>query len=194
MTASNGARPTNCFPAGRVARVIQRCGLALTGALCGLFVVAHLAKANVDVFDSIGVVFAMLRFGIIGFHFGNDITPRSQEARIDVRPKADVICNAAAAFLATVSGLVSVYVVVFDEVLPVVWVAIVALCWLFGATMQIIMRLRARMTSGRRKTSRDCHTADGWAPTMAHQPTRSKCPSGIQSGVASAERRLGEAI
>jgi hypothetical protein len=103
----------------------------------------------------------MIRFGIIGFHLGNDTAPLPQEARIGVSPKADVIevCNAAGAFLATVSTLVSVYFIVFDEVLPVVWVVIVALCWLFGVTMQIIVRL---MTLGRRKTSRDCHTMDGW--------------------------------
>jgi hypothetical protein len=67
MTIRNEARSSKCFPVGRVTHVVQRCGLATTGALCGLFVVAHLAKANVDVFDSIGLVFAMLRFGIIGF-------------------------------------------------------------------------------------------------------------------------------
>jgi hypothetical protein len=174
MTITNGARPTNCFPAGRVAHVVQRCGLAITGALCGLFVVAHLAKANVDVFDSIGLVFAMIRFGIIGFHLGNDIAPLSREAGIGITPKADVIeaYNAAGAFLATVASLVSVYVVVFDEVLPVVWTVIVALCWLFGVTMQIIVRLRVRMTLERRKNLKECRPMDGSAPATAHQPRR----------------------
>jgi hypothetical protein len=150
MTIRNGARPTNCFPAGRVAHVVQRCGLAMTGALCGLFVVARLAKANVDTFDSIGVVFAMIRFGIIGFRLGNNTAPLSQDTRIGVSPKADVIeaYNAAGAFLATVAALVSLYVVVFDEVLPVGWVVIVALYWLFGMTMQIIERLRVRRRGG----------------------------------------------
>ena len=183
MTIRNGARPTNCFPAGRVAHVVQQCGLAIRGALCGLFVVGHLANDNVDVFDSIGLVFAMIRFGIIGSHLGNDIASHSREAGIGVTPKADVIetYNTAGAFLATVATLVSVYVAVFDEVLPVVWVVIVTLCWLFGVTMQIIVRLRLQMTTlGRRKTLRDCHTTDGWAPTTAHQPTRSKCESGIR--------------
>jgi hypothetical protein len=117
MTIRNGARPVTCFPTGRVAHVVKRCGLAITGALCGLFVVKHLANANVDVFDSIGLVFAMIRFGIIGFHLGNDIAPPSREAEIGVTPKADVIeaYNAAGAFLPTVATLVSVYVVVFDE-------------------------------------------------------------------------------
>jgi hypothetical protein len=120
--------------------------VAITGALCGLFVVARLAKANVDAFDSISVVLAMIRFGIIAWYLGNDIAPLSQEARIGVSPKPDVIevCNAAGTFLATVAALISVYVVVFDQVLSVVWVVVVALCWLFGVTMQIIVRLRVR--------------------------------------------------
>ena len=174
MTIRNDARSSNCFPVGRVAHVVQRCGLAITGALCGLFVVAHLAKANVDAFDSIGLVFAMLRFGIIGFHLGNDIAPLSREAGIDLSPKADAIelHDAAGAFLVTVAALVSVYVVVFDEVLPVVWRVIVALCWLSGVTMQVIVRLRVRTTLGRRKTSRECRTTDGWASATAHQPRR----------------------
>jgi hypothetical protein len=196
MTTRNSVRPTNCFPAGKVAHVVQRCGLAITGVLCGLFVVAHLAKANVDVFDSVGLVFAMIRFGIIGFHLGNDIAPLSRKARIGVSPKADVIeiYNSAGAFLATVAAMVSVYVVVFDEVLPAVWVAIVALCWSFGVTMQIIVRLRVRTTLGRRKTSRDCHTTDGWGADDGASTYSKQCQSGIQSGVANAERGLGDAI
>jgi hypothetical protein len=116
----------------------------------------------------------MLRFGIIGFHLGNDITPLSREAGIDLSPKADALelHDAAGAFLVTVAALVSVYVVVFDEVLPVVWRVIVALCWLSGVTMQVIVRLRVRMTLGRRKTSRECRTTDGWASATAHQPRR----------------------
>jgi hypothetical protein len=163
MTTRNGARPTNCFAATRVARVVQRCGLAMTGALCGLFVVAHLANDNVNVFESTGLIFAMIRFGIIGFQLGNDIAPPSREGGIGVGPKADVIevYSAAGAFVATVASLVSVYVVVFDDVLPIVWVVIITLCWLFGVAMQIIVRLRVRMPLGRQKTSRACHTTDG---------------------------------
>jgi hypothetical protein len=164
MTTRNGARPTNCFSATWVAQVVQRWGLAMTGALCGLVVVAHLANANVNVFESTGLIFAMIRFGIIGFQLGNDIAPLSREPGIGVGPKADLIevYNAAGAFVATMASLVSVYVVVFDEVLPIVWVVIVALCWLFGVAMQIIVRLRVRMTLGRQKTSRACQTTDGW--------------------------------
>ena len=147
MTNRNDAKTGNPFPMGRIAHVVQRCGLAITGALYGLFVAAHLTKANVDVFDSIGLALAMVRFGIIGFHLGSDIAPLSRKSRVGPGPKVDVIelLGAAGTFLATLATLASVYVVVFDEVLPVIWMVIVAFCWLFGVTMQIVVRLRVRM-------------------------------------------------
>jgi hypothetical protein len=193
MTIRSDTRSSNCFPLVKVTHVVQRCGLALTGAASGLFVAAHLAKANVDVFESIGLIFAMIRFGLIGFHLGNDITPRSREAGIGVSPKADVtkVYSAAGAFLVTVAALVSAYVVVFDEILPVVWVVIVALCWLSGATMQIIVLVRRRL--GRRTTPRDRHTTDGWAPTTAHQPSCKACSrnnANLASRVASRMRSV----
>jgi hypothetical protein len=171
MMNRNAARSTDHFTMGRVAYVVERFSLAVTGALCGLFVAAHLAKANVDVFDSVGLVFAMIRFGIIGFHIGNDVPPRPSRptqmgiSDVGLSPRVDVaeLLRAAGAFLATVAALVSVYVVVFDEVLPAIWIIIVGLCWLFGATMQIFVGIRARMTLARRETARRCRATDGWA-------------------------------
>jgi hypothetical protein len=195
MTIRSDTRSSNCFPLVKVTHIVQRCGLALTGAASGLFVAAHLVKANVDVFESIGLIFAMIRFGFIGFHLGNDITPLSREAGIGVSPKADVakVYSAAGAFLVTVAALVSAYVVVFEEGLPVVWVVIVALCWLSGATMQIIVRLRVRRRLGRRTTPRDRQTRDGWAPTTAHQPSCKACSrnnANLASRVASRMRSV----
>jgi hypothetical protein len=109
MTNRNDTGFSNRFPMCRITHVVERFSLTITGALSGLFVVAHLAKANVDVFDSIGLVFAMLRFGIIGFHLGNGVTPLSREAGIGPSPKADVVelHNAAGAFLATVAAQIA---------------------------------------------------------------------------------------
>jgi hypothetical protein len=36
----------------RWAHVLERTGLALTGAACGLFVAAHVARANIDLIGS----------------------------------------------------------------------------------------------------------------------------------------------
>src|SRR5258706_3472445 len=69
----------------RVAHVIQRIGLAMAGALCGLFVAALMLRANIDLFDSFGLAFAMMLFGLIGFYLGIDTTPPpSRASRFDI--------------------------------------------------------------------------------------------------------------
>lgn len=40
------------------AQVIERIGLAIMGALCGLFVAALVAEANIEAINSIGVLFS----------------------------------------------------------------------------------------------------------------------------------------
>lgn len=159
MTNRDDTRSSNRFPKGRVTHVLERFSLAITSVLSGLFVVAHLDKANVDVFDSVGLVFAMIRFGIIGFHLGNHIPPLPSRAYLigisDFRsgPRVDgtELLSAAGAFLGTVAALV--YVFVFDEVLPAIWIIVVGFCWLFGVTMQIIVGIRVRMTLAPRETA-----------------------------------------
>jgi len=39
-------------------QVIERIGLAIMGALCGLFVAALVAKANIEAINSVGVLFS----------------------------------------------------------------------------------------------------------------------------------------
>src|SRR5258708_20473411 len=69
----------------RVSHVIQRIGLAMAGALCGLFVAALMLRANIDLFDSFGLAFAMMLFGLIGFYLGIDTTPPpSRASRFDI--------------------------------------------------------------------------------------------------------------
>jgi hypothetical protein len=43
------------------------------GALCGLFVVALVAKANIGAINSIGVLLPVVLYGSVGFHFGTSI-------------------------------------------------------------------------------------------------------------------------
>ncbi len=124
----------------------------MAGALCGLYVAALLLRANVDLFESVGLVFAMMLFGFIGFYLGIDTPPPSSRASrfeiLDARlgPKVEPVemFGAAGTFLATAAALASVYVIVFDEDLPVIWTAIVGCWWLFGVAMQIVAGIAAR--------------------------------------------------
>jgi hypothetical protein len=53
--------PTRYYLNG-FAQVIERIGLAITGALCGLYVAALVARANIEAINSVG--------GILGSVFG----------------------------------------------------------------------------------------------------------------------------
>src|SRR3984893_18379982 len=55
------------------AQVIERMGLAIMGALCGLFVAALVAKANIEAINSIGVLFSVVLYAAVGFYFGTSI-------------------------------------------------------------------------------------------------------------------------
>ena len=124
----------------------------MAGALCGLFVAALMLRANIDLFDSFGLAFAMMLFGLIGFYLGIDTTPPpSRASRFDILdarlgPKVELVemFGGAGTFLATAAALASVYVVVFDEDLPVIWTVVVGCWWLFGVAMQIVAGIAAR--------------------------------------------------
>ena len=51
----------------RFAQVMERIGLAIMGALCGLFVAALVAKAEIPEINSMGVLFSAILYGSIGF-------------------------------------------------------------------------------------------------------------------------------
>jgi hypothetical protein len=46
------------------------------------------------------------------------------------------LLSATGTLLATMAALVSVYVIVFDEVLPLMWTLVVEFWWLLGIMMQ----------------------------------------------------------
>jgi hypothetical protein len=50
------------------AQVMERAGLAIMGALCGLFVAAMVAKANIEEINSLGALFSAVLYGSLGFY------------------------------------------------------------------------------------------------------------------------------
>ncbi|MEO8321250.1 MAG: hypothetical protein ABJA75_03180 [Bradyrhizobium sp.] len=139
----------------RVAHVIERSGLAMAGAMCGTFVGAQLAKANVALFESVGFIASMILIGMIAFYVGIDVPrvpARSERESVD----AVEVLSAAGTFLATVAALISVFSIVFDEAPQRLWEFVVGSWWLGGVTMQIaagsIGRLRANTRVARQTT------------------------------------------
>ena len=125
------------------------------------------SSLNIDLFDSVGLVFAMMLFGLIGFYLGIDTPPpRSRASRFDILdarlgPKVELVKNVwcCGNIPSTAAALASVYVVVLDEDLPVIWIVVVGCRWLFGVAMQIVTGIAAG-------TRGNIHENDSMAPEM----------------------------
>jgi hypothetical protein len=119
-----------------VAHVIGRAGLAMAGAMCGTFVAAGLTKVNAAWFDTAPFIAAMVLSGLVGFYLGIDI-PRLRLAT-SARPRVDPVelLSATGTFLAAIAALISVYSLIFDEVLGG-FEYMVGSWWMLGVAMQI---------------------------------------------------------
>ncbi len=137
----------------RSAHVLERIGLALTGASCGLFVAAHVGRADIDLIGSAVAVFAMMLYGAAGFYLGIDLPPAPPDHRMHLPlrhglgTKADAVelLSAAGTFLASLAAIISVSSIVLDETARAGTALLISLGWAIGTTMQIAAGLIARM-------------------------------------------------
>jgi hypothetical protein len=135
------------------AQAIERIGLAIMGALCGLFVAALVAKANIEAINSVGVLFSAVLYGSVGFYFGTNISspPAGASGRSPQPgpsfPKASPVALASGAgtFLAAFAALVSVYMIILDEAPPVIWNVGIGFWWLVGVLLQLAAGGAARL-------------------------------------------------
>jgi hypothetical protein len=136
----------------RSAHVLERIGLALTGASCGLFVAAHVGRADIDLIGSASAVFAMMIYGAAGFYLGIDLPhpPADHNMHLPLRgglgTKADVVelLSAAGTFLAAVAAVISVSSIVLDETAHATSAILICLAWAVGASLQIAAGIVAR--------------------------------------------------
>ncbi len=139
----------------RFAHVLERIGLAMAGAAAGLFVAA-LVGSSVAALTSQGFLLIMMLAGAVGFYLGID-TPTlpfhgSHEEPADDDPGRQIdaaeFLSAVGTFLAALSAVISVGVIVVREDPHIFWIDMIMAGWLVGVTMQIvagaIARLRAR--------------------------------------------------
>jgi hypothetical protein len=139
------------------AHVLERTGLALTGASCGLFVAAHVGRADIDLIGSAAAVLAMMVYGAAGFYLGIDLPPAPPDHRMHLplrsglgnglgsRADAVELLSAAGTFLAAVAAVISVSSIVLDETARPSIAVLISLGWAIGATMQIAAGINARM-------------------------------------------------
>jgi hypothetical protein len=138
----------------RAAHVIERSGLAMAGAMCGMFVAAQLANANFAPFSSIGFLAAMVLLGMTGFYLGIDL-PRWPADAVVKKRRGDLVevLSATGTFLTAVAALISVCGIILDEAPPRAWEFAVGSWWLIGIVMQIgaglVVRLRPQRRVGK---------------------------------------------
>ena len=142
----------------RWAHVLERTGLALTGASCGLFVAVHVGRASIDMIGSAATVLGMMLYGAAGFYLGIDLPPVPPDHRmhLPLRPRlasgADSVelLSAAGTFLAALAAIISVFNIVLDEAARGSTAFLIISGWAIGSTMQIaagiIVRMRAQTT------------------------------------------------
>jgi hypothetical protein len=139
----------------RWAHVLERTGLALTGASCGLFVAAHVGRANIDLIGSAATVLAMMLYGAAGFYLGIDLPPAPPDHRMHLPLRHGLgstwdtveLLSAAGTFLAAAATVVSVSSIVLDDTAHAPTAILISLCWGIGSTLQIAAGVIARMRS-----------------------------------------------
>jgi hypothetical protein len=124
------------------AQVMERVGLAIMGALCGFFVAAMVARADIEEINSLGALLSAVLYGSLGFYFGTNIPSLSSGrafSNFGSGPKASAITLASAigTFVAAVTALVSVYMIIFDEAPPIIWNVGIGFGWALGVLLQL---------------------------------------------------------
>src|SRR5437764_14285631 len=134
----------------KIAHVLERTGLAMAGAACGLFVAAHVGS-TIAAFTSQAFILVMMIDGAVGFYLGIDTPPLPFQEHIqtsngEVKEKIDAteFLSAAGTFLATVTAFVSVGIIVLRENPHLAWTIVIMVAWVLGVTMQIVAGAIAR--------------------------------------------------
>jgi hypothetical protein len=133
------------------AHTLERSGLALAGAACGMFVGAYVGSA-IAALTTQGFLLVMMLAGAAGFYLGIDTPPmhfhpldKAAEQGLRARIDAPEFLTALGTFLATLAAFVSVGIIVIRENPAVAWTYLVLLAWIAGVAMQIVAGAIARM-------------------------------------------------
>jgi hypothetical protein len=137
------------FRLRKVAHVLERIGLAMAGAACGLFVAVHVGS-SIAALTSQGFIVIMMIAGAIGFYLGIDTPPlpfhegELSNGRAGAKIDTAEFLSAVGTFLATWVAFVSVSVIVLREDPHIALTIIIMLGWVVGVMMQIIAGTIAR--------------------------------------------------
>jgi hypothetical protein len=136
------------FRVRKLAHVLERSGLALAGAACGVFVGAHVGS-SVPWLTTQGFLLLMMLSGAFGFYLGIDTPPRPFHPYDEGTPagrKVDTaeFLSAVGTFLATLAAFFSVAIIILRESPHIVWTSLIMAGWVIGVAMQIVSGAIAR--------------------------------------------------
>jgi hypothetical protein len=124
----------------KFAHFLERTGLAMAGAACGLFVAAHVGS-TIALLTNQGFLLLMMLIGAVGFYLGIDTPPLAfrQNGQISQGGiDAAEFLSAVGTFLATLTAFVSVGVIVAREAPGLGWTLVIMAGWVVGVVMQIV--------------------------------------------------------
>ena len=134
------------LPILRLAQIVARLGLAMTGAVGATFVAALLMRVELPWFDTVEFSAALIVLGMTGAYLGIDI-PRwpSLQERPGHHSAALDLVSAAGTLFAAGAGLLALYTFVFDEGADGGWNLVLGFSWALGVCMQIGAGLISRL-------------------------------------------------
>jgi hypothetical protein len=126
------------------AHILERLGLAMAGAACGLFVSAHVGS-SISFLTSQGFLLVMMIVGAIAFYLGIDTPQLSFHSEGERAIDAPEFLSAVGTFLATLTAFFSVGIIILREEPHIAWTLLIFAGWTAGVIMQIVAGAKARM-------------------------------------------------
>jgi uncharacterized membrane protein YfcA len=131
------------FRVRKSAHVLERLGLAMAGAACGLFVAAHVGS-SIDALTSQGFLLVMMIAGAIAFYLGIDTPQLPFHKDDDPSIDAAEFLSAVGTFLATLTAFFSVGIIILRQDPDIGWTVLIMIGWVAGISMQIVAGAKAR--------------------------------------------------
>ena len=123
----------------------------MAGAASGLFVGAHVGSSVAALTSQAFILFMMIA-GAIGFYLGIDTPQMSfhlpvegEEISIDGPIDSAELLSAVGTFLAALTALASVCVIVLRSEPHIIWTTLIMIGWVLGVAMQIVAGTMARL-------------------------------------------------
>jgi hypothetical protein len=132
------------FRVRKSAHILERLGLAMAGAACGLFVAAHVGS-SIGALTSQGFLLVMMIAGAIAFYLGIDTPQLPFHWDDDPSIDAAEFLSAVGTFLATLTAFFSVGIIILRQDPYIGWTVLIMIGWVVGISMQIVAGAKARM-------------------------------------------------